>query len=632
MYREDSARYKKFSRRALILGGGQIALFGVLAGRMYQLQVLESNRYKMLADDNRINLRLLPPPRGRILDSLGNPLATNRENYRVLLVAEQTQGVSSTLTSLGKLIFISEHEKKRILDESIKRKSFVPITVRENLDWQNVSQIEVNAPDLPGVIIDVGQSRQYPLGENFSHLLGYVAPVSEKDKASDRRRDPLLQLPGFKIGKSGVEKKLERRLRGEAGNSQLEVNALGRVIRELSRQEGRPGDDVVLTIDSLIQNLAIEKLKDKKSAAAVVMDINNGNIIALASVPGYDPNAFEVGFTKKKWEEISSDPLAPLINKAVSGLYAPGSTFKMVVALAALEHGVITPSQNIYCRGHVELGNTRFHCWKKHGHGLVNLHTAIQQSCDTYFYEIAQRVGINKIAEMGHRFGLGKLTGIDLPNERGGLLPTSSWKKKRLGVSWQKGETLVAGIGQGFVLTTPLQLAVMTARIASGKEIKPQLIHGFISNGKVDKLENPKPRDLKISKAFRKLVMEGMDAVSNTPRGTGYRARIKDQRFEIAGKTGTVQVKRISKHERDTRVLKNKERPWIERDHALFVAFGPVKNPRYSVSVVVEHGGRGSAVAAPIARDILYETFKRETLDKNKRPRATGNLKSGRKI
>ena len=632
MYREDSARYKKFSRRALILGGGQIGLFGVLAGRMYQLQVLESNRYKTLADENRINLRLLPPPRGRILDSFGNPLATNRENYRVLLVAEQARDVSSTLTSLGELIFISERDKKRILEESIKRKSFVPITVRENLDWQNVSQIEVNAPDLPGVIIDVGQSRQYPLGENLSHLLGYVAPVSEKDKTIDRSRDPLLQLPGFKIGKSGVEKKLERRLRGVAGNSQLEVNAIGRVIRELSRQEGRPGDDVVLTIDALIQNLAIEKLKDKKSAAAVVMDINNGNIIALASVPGYDPNAFDVGFTQKKWEEISTDPLAPLINKAVSGLYAPGSTFKMIVALAALEHGVISPGQNVFCRGHVELGNTRFHCWKKHGHGLVNLHTALQQSCDTYFYEIAQRVGINKIAEMGYRFGLGKLTGIDLPNERGGLLPTSSWKKKRLGESWQKGETLVAGIGQGFVLTTPLQLAVMTARIASGKEIKPQIIHGFISNGKIEKIEKSTPRDLQISKVFRNLVMEGMDAVSNTPRGTGYRARIKDRGFEIAGKTGTVQVKRISKYERDTRVLKNKERPWIERDHALFVAFGPVKNPRYSVSVVVEHGGRGSAVAAPIARDILYEIFKREPLDKKKRQRMPGKIKSGRKI
>jgi penicillin-binding protein 2 len=631
MYREDSSRYKKFSRRAMILGGGQIALFGLLAGRMYQLQVLESSRYKMLADENRISMRLLPPPRGRILDRFGIPLATNKENYRVLLIAERTRDVKQTLDALGRLISIPDHEHRRILREIRKRRDFVPVTVQENLDWQKVSRIEVNAPDLPGVVIDVGQSREYPLGAESAHLLGYVASVSEKDKKQDRSRDPLLQLPGFRIGKSGVEKEQDLRLRGKAGNSQLEVNALGRVIRELSRQEGQPGDDVMLTVDLGIQNLAIEKLRDKKSAAAVVMDVNTGGIIALASVPGYDPNAFNTGLTRKQWRNITRDPLAPLTNKAVSGQYAPGSTFKMVVAMAALEHGVIKPEQKVFCRGHVQLGNARFHCWKRHGHGWLDLNGALQQSCDTYFYEISKRVGIDKIAEMGRRFGLGRVTGIDLPNERGGLMPTSAWKKKRLGVAWQKGETLIAGIGQGFVLTTPLQLAVMTSRLASGKAVEPHLIQGVVSGGVMRPLEVPSVPNIKISAEVRRLVMNGMNAVSNTQRGTAYRARIKEPGFELAGKTGTAQVKRISKHERETRVLKNKERPWKNRDHALFVAFAPVENPRYAIAVVVEHGGGGSTVAGPIARDIMHETLKRDPSGYRESGGVAGEKGKGRK-
>jgi penicillin-binding protein 2 len=615
----------------MILGGGQVALFGLLAGRMYQLQVLESSRYKMLADENRISMRLLPPPRGRILDRFGVPLATNKENYRVLLIAERTRDVKQTLDALGRLISIPDHEHRRILREIRERRDFVPVTVQENLDWQNVSRIEVNAPDLPGVVIDVGQSREYPLGSGSAHLLGYVASVSEKDKKRDRSRDPLLQLPGFRIGKSGIEKQQDLRLRGKAGNSQLEVNVLGRVIRELLRQEGEPGDDVMLTVDLGIQNLAIEKLRDKKSAAAVVMDVNTGGIIALASVPGYDPNVFNTGLTRKQWRDITRDPLAPLTNKAVSGLYAPGSTFKMVVAMAALEHGVIKPEQKVFCRGHVQLGNARFHCWKRHGHGWLDLNGALQQSCDTYFYEISKRVGIDKIAEMGRRFGLGRVTGIDLPNERGGLMPTSAWKKKRLGVAWQKGDTLIAGIGQGFVLTTPLQLAVMTSRVASGKAVEPHLIQGVVSGGVMRPLDVPSVPDIKISAEVRRLVMNGMNAVSNTQRGTAYRARIKEPGFELAGKTGTAQVKRISKHERDTRVLKNKERLWKNRDHALFVAFAPVEKPRYAIAVVVEHGGVGSTVAAPIARDIMHETLKRDPSGYRERDGVAGEKDKGRK-
>jgi len=608
MYREDSSRYKMFSRRAAILGGVKAVLLSVLAGRMYQLQVLESDRYKLLAEENRINMRLLPPPRGRILDRAGLPLAGNRENFRVVLIAERTSDVNQTLDALGELIPVGEADRRRILREIKRRRSFVPITIRENLDWGEVSKIEVNAPDLPGIVIDVGQSREYPYGSQAAHVLGYVAAVSEEDQLGD----PLLELPGFRIGKSGIEKQHDLKLRGKAGNSQLEVNALGRVIRELSRQEGQPGDDIGLTIDLGLQNLAVERLADKLSAAAVALDVNTGAVLAMASVPGYDPNVFNIGLSHSDWKSIVTDPNTPLTNKAIAGHYAPGSTFKMIVAMAGLERRVMPPETLVYCKGHTILGNARFHCWKKYGHGWLDMKGAIEQSCDIYFYEIAKRVGIDAIASMATRFGLGQTTGIDLPGEKSGLVPTAAWKKQAIGVPWQGGETLVTGIGQGFVLTTPLQLAVMTARVATGRQIKPFLVRSIVSGGVARSIPVERAPPLNVPEDAMRLVRDGMDAVMNSPKGTARSSRIRQEGWEMAGKTGTAQVKRISKHERDTRVLKNKERPWEDRDHALFVCYAPVKRPRYAVAVVVEHGGGGSAVAAPIARDIMLETLRRD--------------------
>ena len=608
MYREDSTRYKMFSRRAAILGGGKAILLSVLAGRMYQLQVLESDRYKLLAEENRINMRLLPPPRGRILDRAGLPLAGNRENFRAVLIAERTSDVEKTLDELSELIPLDDTDRRRILREIKRRRSFVPITIRENLNWGEVSKIEVHAPDLPGIVIDVGQSREYPYGSHAAHVLGYVSAVSEDDQVGD----PLLELPGFRVGKSGVEKHHDLKLRGKAGNSQLEVNALGRIIRELSRQEGQPGDDVGLTLDLGLQKFTVEKLSDKRSAAAVVMDVNTGAVIAMASVPGYDPNVFNIGLSQADWNSIVRDPHMPLTNKAISGHYAPGSTFKMMVALAALEHRVIPPETILLCRGHVVLGNARFHCWKKNGHGWLDMKRAIEQSCDSYFYEISKRLGVDNIAEMARRFGLGQTTGIDLPGEKPGLIPTAAWKRQAIGEAWQGGETLHTGIGQGFVLTTPLQLAVMTARIASGRQIKPHLVRSTISGGVARTIPVVKAPHLKISDSALRLVKASMSGVLNAPRGTARASKIKKKGWEMAGKTGTAQVKRISKHERDTRVLKNKERPWKDRDHALFVAYAPVERPRYAVAIVVEHGGGGSAVAAPIARDIMLEALRRD--------------------
>lgn len=607
MYR-DNDRSKLFSRRVALIGGAKLGLFGLLFGRMYQLQVLESRKYQMLAEDNRISVRLIPPLRGRIFDRNGEILALNRENYRVLVIAEQSRNVEGTLDSLAELLPISDVDRRRILRDVRRNRSFVPVLVRENLSWEDVAKIEVNAPDLPGVIIDVGQSREYMHTNASAHVLGYVAAVSEAEQqAAD---DPLLELPGFRIGKNGIEKIYDEDLRGRAGTSQLEVNALGRVIRELNRQEGQPGSDIVTTIDLRLQQLAFDRLYPHGAASAVVLDITNGDVLVLASVPVFDPNAFNTGLSGDAWRTLIRDPLGPLNNKAISGQYSPGSTFKMVVSLAAMEHNVAEPEHRVFCRGYTQLGDARFHCWKKHGHGSVNMVEGLEQSCDVYFYEMAKRLGVDRIAQMANKLGLGDVVGIDIPGEKKGLIPTRKWKRAATGVPWQHGETLVAGIGQGFVLTTPLQLAVMTARIASnGRAVKPRLVLSI-----ADEKETPETpyADLGIPESALRVTIEGMRRVSNSPRGTAYRARIAEKGMELAGKTGTSQVRRIALSERDASgAVRKREVPWVDRDHALFVGYAPVHAPKYAVAVVVEHGGGGSTVAAPIARDLLLEAQKR---------------------
>ncbi len=612
MYREN-LRLKSFTRRTAILGAGQLTVFAVLAGRMYQLQVLESDRYKLQADENRINVRLLPPPRGRVFDRFGTLLAGNRENYQVFVVAENTPDVEGTLEVLGRLIPIDEKTLKRVRRDVAKRRPFVPVNVREHLDWREVARLQVNAPDLPGISIEVGQSREYVYGAQVSHLLGYVAIVAEEELTGE----PLLSLPGFRIGKDGVEKANEEWLRGKAGTSQLEVNAVGRIRRELSRQEGKPGRDVQLTIDMRLQAFLHDRIAGETAASAVIMDVDGGDILAMASKPTYDPNQFAKGeFSEETWNRLVRDPLSPMSNKAISGTYAPGSTFKIVVALAALEAGMVDPSNKVFCRGYTQLGRAKFHCWKKNGHGWVYLVEALQKSCDIYFYDLAKRIGIDRIAAMARRFGLGKTLGIEIPGERKGLIPTRGWKLAMTGVKWQKGEDLIAGIGQGFILATPLQLAVMTARVANGGyAVTPRLIQGALEDSTAGR-ELP---SLGLSETSLDLVRQGMNRVTNHPRGTAFRARIRHKGMEMAGKTGTSQVRRISKQERETRVLKNEERPWIERDHALFVGYAPVDNPRYAVAVVVEHGGGGSRVAAPIARDALIEAQKRDPTGESER-------------
>jgi len=514
-----------------------------------------------------------------------------------------------------------------------RRRRFVPVTVRENLNWEEVARIEVNAPDLPGVMIDVGESRYYPYGEETAHVLGYVAAVSEDEINGD---DPLLELPGFRIGKAGIEKVYDRELRGTGGSSQVEVNALGRVIRELSRQEGEPGAEVVLTIDLALQKMVTERLAGE-SAAAVVIDVRTGDVLALASTPGYDPNAFNKGLSTEEWKALITNPRTPLIDKAIAGQYPPGSTFKTIVALAALEKGVISPSATVFCPGYLRFGKALFHCWKRGGHGNVDMIRAITESCDVYFYEVARRTGIDRIAAMAERFGLGKTLGLDLPGEQPGLVPTRDWKRATLDEPWHKGETLITGIGQGYLLTTPLQLAVMVARLANGGyAVVPRLARqGAPAKGEKGDGAPPGPRlkSMGLSSSHLNIVLTGTRNVVNSPHGTARRARIKEEGFEMGGKTGTVQVKRITKAEREQGLRKNKDLPWKDRDHAIFIGYAPVQSPRYAVSVLVEHGGGGSHTAAPIARDILLEAQRRDSARPGKEKpavRGRGSVDSGK--
>ncbi|MBL6863670.1 MAG: penicillin-binding protein 2 [Rhodospirillales bacterium] len=606
----DNERHKTLSRRSLFLFGGQIALLSGLVGRMYYLQVVESEKFKTLADENRISYRIIAPKRGRILDRYGRLMAINKLNYRVMMVPENVNDLKQILEKLTRIIDLSRYDLLRLKRDIKRYRSFTPILLKENLEWDKIAKIEVNTEQLEGIFIDVGEQRFYPSGSAVAAVCGYVSQVTDQQK----KTDPLFSIPGFKVGKSGMEKFYDIALRGKSGSKQIEVNAFGRQIRELEKREGEEGKDVWLTIDLELQKYVSQRLA-RESASCVVMDIHKGDLLALVSTPSFDPNAFNRGLTKSEWQKILNNSRNPLNNKAISGQYAPGSTFKMVVALAALEKGIISNRSNYFCTGSLELGDSIFHCWKKNGHGKMNMISAIAQSCDVYFYEVAKRLGIDAISSMARRLGLGQIFNIELSGEAKGLMPTREWKKKNKNSSWQQGETLLAGIGQGLILATPLQLAVMTSRIVNGgKAVTPRLTKGIsLNKSDLDSSNNSKLGNFKnigINITNLDLVKKSMSFVTNSPQGTAFRARIIDPKYRFGGKTGTVQVRRISAEEREIGVKKNKDLEWHERDHALFVGYAPLSNPRYVVSVVVEHGGGGSTVAAPLARDILLKVQK----------------------
>ena len=642
--RRDQKIKELITRRALILAGGKLTLFSILAGRLYYLQVIDSDKYKTLSENNQFNVELLPPIRGRILDRQGVPLALNKDNFRVEIIPERAKNIGNTLAKLGKIIDIDRSNLKRVLSEIKLKRSFVPIPVVDNLTWEEVSSVAINTPYLPGIRVDVGRSRSYPFKENAVHITGYVAAVSHNEQMGD----PLLELPDFRVGKSGIEKAFDKDMRGVGTQQQVEVNAFGRVVRRLPSEGRKTGDDVKLTIDMRLQTFLNQRLSEgnslsmsvddprviaalrdgqrlppeihpttgsvninksnkitiPESGAAVVMDAFNGDILAMTSTPGFDPNQFNDGLTAKDWERLLANPRSPMTNKAIAGQYSPGSTFKMVVCLAALEAGVWNEQKRINCPGYLDLGGARFHCWKQHGHGWIDMVGAIEQSCDVYLYEVAKKLGIERIGNMARRFGFGEKLNIELPGESKGLVPSEKWKRSTLGKSWHQGETLITSIGQGFILCTPLQMAVMTARLINGgRAVKPKLL-------KLEGEMNQFGPSLKLNPRHLKIVMEGMNKVTNGSQGTARKVQNPSSKFNFGGKSGSVQVKRISLNDRLTGKIKNEDRPWKERDHAMFVAYAPIKSPRYVTSVVVEHGGGGSTMAAPIARDILEKTMR----------------------
>ena len=531
-------------------------------------------------------------------------LARNEQSYRITLVKEDAGDVRKLLVQLAQLITLSAEDIERSVLETQRSAPFLPVTIIDRVSWEDIAKVAINAPSLPGITPEVGLSRHYPLGPNFAHIVGYVGPVSDRDLNRSEDPDPLLRIPRFQIGKVGVEAKYEEDLRGRAGAKHVEVNAQGRVMRELERREGNSGRNLQITVDAGLQNYVQARLGEE-SASAVVMDCNSGDILAIASSPSYDPNKFVRGISFDDYGVLRDNDHRPLASKTVQDAYPPGSTFKMVTALAGLEDGILDPDARVFCPGHLDVSNRKFHCWKTGGHGQVNLEQSLRESCDVFYYDLALKLGIEKISAMATKLGIGVKHNIPMSAETTGLSPNKDWKLINRGSEWVIGDTVNASIGQGFVLSSPLQLAVMTARIASGKNIQARLIKAQAGATITD----PKPGSLGLNENNLRFLRRAMYEVSNNRRGTAYGSRIIEQSMRMAGKTGTSQVRNITESERRRGVSKNEELEWNKRDHALFVNFAPCDAPKIAVAVVVEHGGSGSATAAPLARDITLQAL-----------------------
>ena len=612
-FKKENKRTSVFTRRALLMGAGQVSVLGLLGAKLYQVQVVEGARYATMAESNRISARLTAPPRGRILDRFGTIVGGNRLNWRALLTAEQSDDIDLTLDTFARVVALPDHERARIDRELRRRRRFIPIILREFLTWEDMARIEANAPDLPGVFVDVGTTRIYPEGPTLAHVVGYVAPPSE----SDMGEDPMLALPGIRLGRAGMEKAHDAALRGRAGAVQMEVNAVGRVIRELDHLEGQQGQDLGLTIDSVLQNTILKRLGDE-SASAVVMDCRNGEVLAMTTTPSFDPTLFNSGVSNAQWVEWTRNRKAPLINKATAGVYAPGSTFKMVVGAAGLEAKVITPGSIITCPGYLDIGDTRFHCWSKYGHGGLNVRGGLKNSCDVFFYTVAERAGIDRVAAMANRFGIGVDLELDLPGARKGLMPTKAWRAGQ-GKAWNIGDTISCGIGQGYIQTTPLALCTYVSRLATGRMVQPHLTRTL--GGKMQRWSRPdEAPPMPIPEANLHLLREGMFAVVNEAGGTAPGARLPLAGVQLAGKTGSTQVRRVSREARESGTYNSARLPWEFRPHALFVCFAPYDAPRYAVSVVVEHGNAGAAAAAPLARDIMVDVLTRDPVNHQDAP------------
>lgn len=592
----DKSLENNMTRRAFFLGISQAALSSVLLSRLYYLQIIERKKYLTLAEDNRISFRFLPPKRGLILDRFSEPLATNKKFFRLVLIPEGVQCLSSSIDKIKDIIKKPDKPWEEIIKESQKKPKFFPTVIKEDLTWYQVAKLEMMAVGIPGLYVEETWQRLYPYAGSTSHLMGYVGVPSDKAIKQQKYRNSFWKHPDARVGKSGLEITYNDDLMGLPGARHVEVNARGRIVRELKREKPIHGKNLVTTLDARLQEKILELLKPYKSGSVVVIDVQTGAVRAMVSTPTFDANAFTLGIDNATWKSLMEDEHQPLINKAIQGLYSPASTFKMVTALAGLQHDVVSPSISFFCPGYTKLGNHKYHCWKKGGHGTVDLKKAIAQSCDVYFYEIGKRLSIDQLAHTASLLGFGHKTGLDLPGEKDGLMPTRSWKTRIKKQPWVGGDTVNASIGQGYVLSTPVQLAVMMARLCSGKAIKPYFIEDNFRPA--DFLKGLDPKHLR-------LVLEGMNAVVNEQGGTGSRHKLPWPDWKMGGKTGTSQVRRITLEERRHGVIKNIHLPWKYRDHALFVGYAPVDKPKFALSIVVEHAGFGGAVAGPMANNIM---------------------------
>lgn len=582
-----------YSRRSFMTFSLKVGLTSLLAGRLFYLQVWKSDHYKTLSNGNRIRLVYSCPRRGILKDRNLKVLAGSRKNFRVIMYRDEINRALSAKDKICQIVDIDPTSFEEIVNKARKLPRSIPMMIRDNLDWDTVAEIEVNSHELPGIKIEEGEVRSYPLGDKASSILGYVSPPNQEEA----QKNMSLSLPGVKIGKKGIEKVYDEHLFGEHGFSEVEVNSRGQIVRELKKQPSLNGHDLVLSLDRTLQERFHDRLSQEESASAVLIKIEGREVLAMASFPACDPNAFVNGVPHSTWNEWIKSPYHPLLNKTIQAEYAPGSIFKCVVALAALEHGIINQNSHVFCPGHYELGNHRYHCWKKHGHGNVDVVAALQHSCDVFFYQVARKLGIEKISETARKMGFGQNSGIEVFEEKIGLVPDKTWKKKRHGKSWAVGDTVVAGIGQGYLLATPMQMAQLAATLADkGSFCEATLL--------LNKRKDKKTSESCFTPHNINLIQEGLYKV--VKEGTARTASLGVEGWSLAGKTSTTQVRRMTKKERE---FGFENVPWHHRDHAMFMGFAPYENPKYALSIVVEHGGWGSKAAVPIARDLMKMVY-----------------------
>lgn len=604
----DPEKIEVVSRRAAIVGGGFSLLLAGIGARLFQLQVLDHEKYMRLAQENQFNTRIIAPLRGEIVDRFGATLASNRQNFRLLLLPDEVDDAEEALFRIRNLVEISEDKHAKILREIRRTRGYAPVEIVNNLEWGQFSRLNFELPHLPGAHPEVSETRDYPLGNATAFVIGYVGAVTDRDLEAPGNEDQqlLLRQPGFKVGREGLERTYEKELRGVAGTMDVKVNAHGRVIEEIddSIRPSVQGQTLGLTIDAELQ-LAAMKTLEGESASAVVIDVETGDILVLASTPAFDPNIFTKGIPSDLWRELNESPYKPLLNKPLGGIYPPGSTFKMVSAIASMRSGV-DPSFRVRCNGKFWFGNRFFHCWRKEGHGTVDMRNSLKHSCDVFYYTMATKIDVDVIADTARKLGLDQTFELGIPGQHSGVIPDRTWKKRFYAgtpenQTWFPGETLSVAIGQGSVSATPLQLAVMAARIASGREVRPRIVR---FRGDLE-LPTPKAPKIDIDEEYLRLAREGMYAVVNEPGGTATRSALDNKEWKLAGKTGTSQVYRITNEERARGLTKPEDLPWERRDHALFVCFAPFEAPRYACAVVVEHGIGGARMAGPKAKEIM---------------------------